>query len=108
MIAYGIGGPALLLSQEKLATRFIAAPSARTTLVLFLIGVIAQVAVAVLYKTAMWYLYVGERSLEVKKRWTYKASDWISEAYLVETSFDLTSIFLFGVATFCLHKIMTG
>jgi hypothetical protein len=106
-VAYGICGPALLVTQDKLAERFMESPSARSVIILCLLGGASQLVAAMLYKTAMWYRHVGERSEKVRQLWVYRASDWIAEAYSVETLFDLASIVLFGVATFKLLTIMT-
>ena len=107
LVAYGIGGPALLITQDKLAERFMGSNSARYVIVLFLFGVVSQLCAAVLYKTAMWYLYIGERSEKIRRRRMYRASNWISEAYWLEAIFDLASIILFGIATFRLLTILT-
>ena len=108
LVAYGVGGPALILTQEKLAARFVASPTAKTIIVCFLLGVGAQVMVALLYKTAMWYLYRGETVDGLQESWQYSAASWLSEAYFLETCFDLASIVLFGVATYQLLTIFVA
>jgi hypothetical protein len=107
LVAYGVGGPALVLTQEKLATQFFAAPTSRAIVVLFLSGVAVQVLAAWLYKSAMWYLYRGVHSEELQTRRTYKAADWLSESYLLETSLDIASIILFAAATYLLIGVYT-
>ena len=108
LVAYGVGGPALILTQESLAERFIASSYSRTIIILFLLGVASQVLAAVLYKTAMWYLYLGEGSERLKKSWRYQASNWLSEAYLVDAGLDLASIALFGKATYLLLSLFAA
>jgi hypothetical protein len=105
LVAYGVGGPALLLTQESLAAKFIAAPKSQMIIVLFLAGVGLQVVGALLYKTAMWYLYMGEGKPSFKSTRRHRASDWISEAFLVESALDLGSIAAFGWATYLLLQL---
>jgi hypothetical protein len=46
--------------------------------------VCVQIFIALLFKSAMWYLYLGEFDEKVKTWRRYKASDWLSECYTVE------------------------
>lgn len=61
---------------------------------------------AVLYKTATWYLYLGE-SDESRKSWRfYKVSEWFSDSYWIEMVSDVATLFLFGGATLrALHAV---
>ena len=102
LVAFGIGAPVLLLSQEQLAVRFMASDKAALVTTCFLAGVGAQVLGALLYKTAMWYLYLGELKPAFKKSARYRASDRVSEAFVIESLLDLASIGLFGYATYLL------
>lgn len=108
LVAYGVGGPALIVTQEKLAERLVASPSSKAIMILFLSGVASQVFAAVLYKYAMWYLYRGESSGDLQASKRYRVANWLSEAYLIETAFDLASIGLFGVATYKLLSLFTA
>lgn len=58
-IAYGIGGPALFLSNESAQKTFLASSHAKFIAYTFLSGVAVQIFMVMMYKTAMWYLHVG-------------------------------------------------
>lgn len=107
LIAYGIGGPVLFVTQSRLADKLSETCQARFIAILFLLGVFLQVIVALLYKGAMWYLYVGEEDVEMQKKTRYKISGWLSDAFWLELSFDLASIALFTWSTILILNILT-
>jgi hypothetical protein len=108
LIAYGIGGPALFITQTSIANKIAASGHAREIALLFLVGVFLQVIIALLYKGAMWYLYIGEEQLEIQMTRRYKISNWLSMAFWLEMLFDLSSIVLFVYATFRVLSILTA
>ena len=105
-IAYGIGGPVLLLSNESAGKALFRSGLARSIAYTFLPGVALQILVALLYKSAMWYLYLGE-SDDSRKSWRlYKASEWLSDSFWIELLSDIATLFLFGWATLrALHAL---
>lgn len=107
LIAYGIGGPVLFVSQARLTDKLSESGQSRSIAILFLSGVFLQVIVALLYKGAMWYLYVGEEDAEIQKKIRYKISSWLSDAFWLELLFDLASIALFTWATTLVLNILT-
>jgi len=108
LIAYGIGGPVLFITQTNIANKLSASGQSREIALIFLIGVFLQVIIALLYKGAMWYLYIGEEQLEIQKTRRYKISNWLSMAFWFEMLFDLSSIGLFVYATFRVLSILTA
>lgn len=100
LIAYGVGAPVVFLSNEAIWSSVVNANKVRLVAWAFLIGVSIQVFTAILYKTAMWYLYMGEDNDAFRKTTRYKVSDWLSECYVLESILDLASIVLFAYATF--------
>lgn len=100
LVAYGVGGPALFLTKDRLADRFMHSPYAGAITTLFLLGVGLQVAAAFVYKSTMWFLYVRESNEDKTARFTYRVAEWISEAFLLEAFFDIASIVLLGRATY--------
>src|SRR5437667_8179111 len=72
-VAYGIGGPVLLLTNETLRSRIAASGSARYIAAAFLLGVAAQILLAILNKTTLWFCYRAAREPKLKKRLVYQA-----------------------------------
>lgn len=107
-MAYGIGAPVLILSQEKLADRVTHSGSAKFLATLFLLGVGVQVFQAIIYKIAMWYLYIAELKPALLATKRFKISDYVSEALWLELIFDGVTVLLFGWATTKLLFIVAG
>lgn len=106
-VAYGIGGPVVLLTNEKASERLLSSSSARWIAYCFLAGVVLQVVSTLLSKTAMWYLYSAELEPPLKLKWPYKASEWFSDCYWTELLFDLFTLVFFAWATFrVLHALV--
>jgi hypothetical protein len=72
-----------------------------------LAGVWLQIFVALLFKSAMWYLYLGEFDEKVKGWRRYKVSDWLSECYAVEFLTDVVTLVLFSGAVVRLVEVFT-
>lgn len=66
---------------------------------LFLSGVTIQIGAALLYKTAMWYLYLAELRRIPKSTKRVRVSSWLSLAYWLEFIFDGLTLAAFGAAT---------
>ena len=99
LIAYGIGAPVIFLTNQELWTKLANSGKAPCVGILFATGVTLQVLGAILYKTAMWYLYVGETKTDFRKTLRHRTSDWISECYCLEFTFDILSITSFVLAS---------
>lgn len=104
-IAYGIGGPAAFLTNEPAGKKLYESGQGPGVAYAFLGGVVAQILLALLYKSAMWYLYMGEYDAEIKTSKLYKASKWLSEAYWIEVLGDALTLILFAGATLRLVRI---
>jgi len=98
-IAYGIGGPVLFASADDIWVALKDSGSGQIVIYSFLGGVALQIVAALMYKSAMWYIYIGELKPSFRKTIRHKISDWLSEMYFVEASLDILTLLLFGVAT---------
>jgi len=105
-VAYGIGGPILLMTQTSLRTRFLAAPNCACIAILFLLGVAFQVIENFLYKMATWYQYRGEVKPEIKSGIMYKFSKLGEDCYCIDIFFDWATFVLFFIATYMVFPIL--
>ncbi len=105
LVAYGVGGPVLFMTQKDLRQALVTAPDGRTIGVLFLLGVLAQVLESFLYKTSMWYLY-REAAKENECHSMYTFSKWVEDHYLIDIIFDLITIVSFAIATYMVFPIV--
>ncbi len=100
LVAYGVGVPVLLVSQEFIAKAIIKSGTGALITWLFLVGVAIQVLAALLYKYSMAYLYSSEVEPELNNTWRVKAAEWLSNAIWLEALFDVIAIVLFVWGTF--------
>ena len=100
LVAYGVGVPVLLVSQEFIAKAIIKSGTGELITWLFFVGVAIQVLAALLYKYSMAYLYSAEVEPELNGTWRVKIAEWLSNAVWLEALFDLVSIALFVCGTF--------
>jgi hypothetical protein len=108
LVAYGIGGPVLLLSSDTVLAKVSSSGSAKSIAVLFLIGVALQVLLATTNKTVMWICYYGEMYPKYRAKKRYKCCEWISEQFWIDLIVDIASMVLFGLATYETFQIVTG
>ena len=102
LIAYGVGGPVLIATNQFLSTKLANAGLLGGVAFYFLLGVGLQVVAALILKCAMWYLYLGEEKNELQQSKRYKFACWASEAFWLELLLDGGTITFFGIASFIL------
>ena len=105
-VAFGIGAPVLLLTNERIAEAIKASGEARGVVSLFLLGVGLQVLIAALNKASMWSLYYGEVQNSFKGFIRYKVAYWFSEQFWIDFLVDASTMICFGVATFSAYEIL--
>jgi len=98
LVAYGIGAPVLFFTDERITKGLLSSGQARTVASYCLIGVVLQVALAMMNKHAMWACYYAEEKPALKSRTLFRFADWFSCQYWIDLSFDLGSVLLFAIA----------
>ena len=107
-ISYGIGAPVIFLTNNEAWKVMAASGQGRSVAYLFLAGVAIQILAALLYKTAMWYLYMSELAFDTKHRRMYTIAEWLSESYFLEWIFDLTTLVVFVMGTLKVLSVFAG
>lgn len=107
LVAYGIGGPAVIITHPDALA--VVSANGRAGLIgwLFLVGVAAQVLIAFLNKIAMWYVYFGEVESTFQKTRRHRAAEWFSEQFWPDILCDLLSLAAFGCSTVLLFQAFT-
>lgn len=108
LVAYGIGAPVLIFSQDKVAEVLAKSHQGQNIVMLFLIGVCLQVAGAMLFKMTEWYLFCGEVDSGFLTCWRYRIAEWISNQFWIELLLDIGTIGLFVSATYKALFIIAG
>jgi hypothetical protein len=101
-LAYGIGSTAIFVTNEAAARKLLDSGHALHVVYLLVAGVAVQVFVALLYKSIMWFLYIGEIYPDKKSSCVYQFADCVSTRYWPELICDLVTIGCFGGATWFL------
>jgi hypothetical protein len=105
LVAYGIGGPVLLFTNDALAQAISNAPEKRLIVALFLIGVTSQVLLAFINKWCAWHLYAGEHDRGYRDRRTYKIWAWVADHSIIDFVIDATSLSAFAYSTWLTLRI---
>lgn len=112
LVAYGIGGPILIFTNQRLENGFLASPLARWIVLLFFIGVFMQVLLAFINKTAMWICYASAQAAEEcedEEEFTetklQELAAWVSRQYWIDFAADLISMASFALATIFIFDI---
>ena len=106
LVAYGIGGPVLLFTNESLWHQLKVSGEVIVIGTLFLIGVACQIFLAALNKAVMWTLYFGEGDLQFQKKRRYKIMAWLSGQIWIDLGFDIASMVLMAWATVTVFGII--
>ena len=106
-VAYGVGGPVLLLTNKAVSDRIAASGAAREIALGFLIGALAQVALAMLNKTVMWATYYGELNASFHDTRRYRWAEWLSRQLWIDFCVDAVTIGCFVHATYRTFIILT-
>lgn len=105
LVAYGVGGPVLLLTNDAASKKFAAAGDARCIVVLFLIGVAFQVMGTGINKWAAWHVYSDMTDASRANGRLSKAWTWINKQAWIDVGVDVGSIAAFAIATWMLLNV---
>jgi len=104
-VAFGVGGPALFLVNDKLAGALVQAEQLRLVVVLFLAGATAQVLGAFMNKVANWYTYQSMVDADTDGGVMHKISEYFVNVFWPDIVLDLFTIGSFGYAAWLLLTV---
>jgi hypothetical protein len=102
LVAFGIGGPALFMTNNDIAKRLAATSGLRDVVALFLFGTGAQILGALINKAANWYVYQAYCAGGVRGTWKHRCSEWLTPHFWIDVALDLLTILVFGRALWLL------
>ena len=106
-VAFGVGGPVLFLTQDKMAQRIQDSGNAQLIIILFSVGVGAQVFLALINKWANYFLYFRGDSRKGRKTKLYIRADWVSNQLWFDIILDAGTMVVFGLATWLVLSLFT-
>lgn len=106
LVAYGIGGPILFVSQQQIADKLAASPAKTLVIYLFLAGLAAQILISLLNKWVNWAAYEMGLNPPPALKAPQKAVIWLSKQFWIDILCDLVSVVSFMVATFWVLRVI--
>ena len=100
LVAYGIGGPVLMMSQDLFSDAVVESGNGRLISILFLLGLALQIAEALIQKYSMAVFYESELDISVVERRRYRAAAFFTDQYLLSIVFDVATIAAFSIGTY--------
>ena len=98
-VAYGIGGCILFLTDKAKVFQGLTSSKKTIIVILFLVGVIAQIVLAFFNKWIHWYIYWGKEEIEFRKTKRYKVANYLSSFFEIDVVVDMITFATFVVAT---------
>jgi hypothetical protein len=98
-VAFGVGGPALFLIYQPVGARLSENGQLQAVAAMFLIGAGSQVLGAMLNKIGNWYVYRGSFDAAYRGTRRFSFFHWLVQQFWLDIVLDLTTIVLFGWAT---------
>jgi|SRR5579859_2315950 len=105
LVAYGIGGPVLFVSNKELAAKVGTSAHAEEIIIAFLLGVALQIALALINKWSAWHMYAGAGDPDYQRSWRYHFWGFINDQSWVDFWIDVLSIAAFIWATALVLRI---
>jgi len=106
-VAFGIGGLAMFLVEEKLRDALTGSGQARVVIALFLSGVALQILITGLNKYANWYCYAGEDDPAYQRTAAYRFWSGIAREFIIDVVVDVATTVCFFMAVGILFQVFT-
>lgn len=103
LVAYGVGGPVLFLTNDTLAARIAESGYAGQITFAFLLGVALQIMLSLINKWSAWHMYAGSGDDEYQTSWRYRCWARVNEQSWLDIVVD---VFSFGAFIFATWRIM--
>ncbi|WP_157510264.1 hypothetical protein [Lysobacter sp. Root559] len=106
LVAYGIGGPVLFLTTDKVSDKVASSGDGKGIVFAFLLGVGLQIALALINKWGAWHMYVGAGDKLYQMRFRYCLWGFINKQSWIDFIMDVTSIAAFVWATWRVLNVL--
>lgn len=99
LVAYGIGGPVLFVTNDKLTERVAKSGYGAEIIAMFLVGVGLQIVSAMINKWAAWHVYRGIGDAAYQTSMSYKFWNWVNDQTWIDIWADLLALGALAYAT---------
>jgi hypothetical protein len=108
LVAYGVGAPVLVLTNEKVWELLRQSGDSRFIAGCFLLGVVLQVIIAALNKTLMWSSYYAEEHPDYAGTRRYAVTVALRSQFWIDFLGDVSAIILFVIATYRMFLVLAA
>lgn len=108
LVAYGVGAPVLVLTNENVWILLRQSGESRFIAGCFLLGVVLQVIIAALNKALMWSSYYAEEHAEYADTRRYRLTAVLRGQFWMDFLADIAAILLFAAATYRMFVILAA
>jgi hypothetical protein len=108
LVAYGIGGPVLFLTNKDAPAKLASSPDLKIIVTLFLAGVVFQILLAFINKWAAWHLYKATIHHNYDQTCIYRFWLCINNQSWIDFFVDLGTLCSFTIATWIVLNILIG
>jgi hypothetical protein len=108
LVAYGVGAPVLVLTNEKVWELLRHSGDSRFIAGCFLLGVVLQVVMAALNKVLMWSSYYAEEDAGYAATRRYALTEVLRGQFWIDFLIDVLAILLFVTATYRMFLVLAG
>ena len=105
-VAFGVGGCILFISDRAKIFQEVSQPMKVKIVASLIVGVIAQIVLALINKWTQWYVYWGEESVNLQNKYRYKISCKLSTWFWIDILADLVTVVAFAIATVNVFKVL--
>lgn len=105
-VAYGVGGPVVILAQDKVASLVINSGYGWRIAAFFSTGVLLQILLALINKYAAYANYAGEADADYRDRWWFTFGAWISRQFLIDLVIDVLTAACFIYSTIAVLDVL--
>lgn len=106
LIGYGIGLPAVILSNQNIFQIIDHKSEFKVLMSFLIVGVLSQIISAIINKITNWLVYRVAEDISKKDIFIYKHGVKLSERFYIDIFLDLVSIFTYMGATCFAFKLM--
>jgi len=104
LVAYGIGGPVLFVTNDKLTERVAKSGYGAEIIAMFLVGVGLQIVSAMINKWAAWHVYRGIGDAVYQTNRSYKFWNWVNDQTWIDIWADLLAL---GALTYATWRVLS-
>jgi len=104
-VAFGIGGPVLLLTRESMLSKLSSEMMLKPVAFLFIFGAAVQIFIAFINKIECWYCYYADVNQDYSKTKIGKFMLWLDNQFWIDILCDIMTIVSYLIAIILIFHV---